>query len=644
MSAPDQYLSAETQKPRMLVYFLFIILISLIIANLNSVTDYFLHPDIPYFDEEHLIVGGVTGIFTALILTFLAINHFKLKKHELKLYSLNMNLENKIEERTEELKKKNCDLSVIEGNLREQLEINIDAQDELRQSKLLLNAIIDNSFELQGLLTPDGKLIEANKTSLDLIGVDKETVLGRYYWDTPWWSHDPALQAYIREAVNQAAAGALMRFETENQDVLKNIHIIDFSLKPLFNEQGHIIYLMPEGRDITEYRQLEKQLLQQQKLDSIGLLAGGLAHDFNNLLTPIMGYSEMICNKVSSDNPIYQDSSLIWDAANSASGLIKQLLSFSRKQEHSTQNYDMNRIIALFCNILRRTIREEIEIRLLLSTDACQIFADQNQIEQVLLNLAINSQCAIKGAGTITIETGHLMFDEDLCHIHPGASPGRYVRLTFSDTGCGIADSVLPHIFEPFFSTSSVGGQGKGLGLCSVYCIVKHHNGFIDVSSKTDQGTTFSIYLPEAEYDDSDDVQAVKSVKPLKQPGTIMLVEDNKMVMDMTSTVLEKQGHTVIAFQRPEEALEYVRVTSPKIDLLLSDVVMPVMNGLELYEQMGKLIPDLKVLFISGYTSNTVLHKGVLKEGVNFIQKPFTTETLIMNVGEMILHDFGVIF
>lgn len=645
MSEPGCYSSSESKKLLILYYSLGIITISVFIANLNAITDFYLHPEIPYFDEEHLIVGTVSGVLTAIILIILAISHFKLKINELKINSLNMTLENKVAVRTDELKMKNCELSVIEGILRKQLERNIEDQEQLRQNKLLLKAIIDNSFEFQGLLTPDGKLIESNKTSLDFIGVGKETVLGRYFWDTPWWNHNPSLQDHLREAIRRVAAGELLRFETENQDAGGNIHIIDFSLKPIYNEKDRIIYLMPEGRDITEYRQLENQILQQQKLDSIGLLAGGLAHDFNNLLTPILGYSEMICDKVPSDDPIHQDSALIWDAANCASGLIKQLLSFSRDQDYSRQNHDLNKIVASFDNIMRCTLREEIEIRQNLTVDGCRVLVDRNQIEQILLNLAINSQCAVSGTGTITIETGHLIFDDEFCYIHPGAEPGRYVLLAFSDTGSGIADTDLPHIFEPFFSTSSAGGRGKGLGLFSVYCIVKHHNGFIDVRSKVGQGTTFSIYLPENAVDNGDDEQFVKPVNlHSRQSGVIILVEDNKMVMKMTKNLMEKQGHTVLAFLQPEEALRFVSTHSPSVDLLFSDVVMPVMNGLELYERMEKLIPGLKVLFMSGYNSNTVLHKGKLKEGVNFIQKPFTTETLVKIVGDLIQPDLEVQF
>ena len=637
MPESNRHLSDESKKTVIRVYSIIVITTSIVIANLNAITDFYLHPEIPYFDEEHLIVGIVSGVLTAIILTVLAVSHLKLKMTGLKINSLNMTLESKVAVRTEELKMKNNELSIIEGILRKQLEKNIDDQEELRQNKLLLKAIIDNSLELQGLLTSDGKLIEANKTSLDFIGVDKETVLGRYFWDTPWWNHDPALQEKLRDAINRVAAGELLRFETENQDAGGNVHVIDFSLKPICNDKGRIVYLMPEGRDITEYRQLENQLLQQQKLDSIGLLAGGLAHDFNNLLTPILGYAEMICDRVSSDDPIHQDSSLIWDAANSASALIKQLLSFSRDQDYSRQNHDLNKIITSFNNIMRRTLREEIEIRQLLSADGCRVLVDRNQVEQILLNLAINSQCAVNDKGTITIETGHVIIDEEFCYIHPGAEPGRYVLLAFSDTGSGITDSDLPHIFEPFFSTSSAVGRGKGLGLFSVYCIVKHHNGFIDVRSKVGHGTTFSIYLPENAVDNFDEEQHIKSFSMLpRQSGTIVLVEDNKMVMNMTRNLMEKQGHTVLAFQQPEEALRFVSTYSPPVDLLFSDVVMPVMNGLELYEQMEKLIPDLKVLFMSGYNSNTILHKGKLKEGVNYIQKPFTTETLVKNIGEMI--------
>jgi PAS domain S-box-containing protein len=389
-------------------------------------------------------------------------------------------------------------------------------------------------------------------------------------------------------------------------------------------------------RDITDRRILEEQVLQQQKLESIGLLAGGIAHDFNNLLTPICGYAEMIRMKSTPQEPVFSRASSILEAANKARNLVGQLLSFSRKQPLDLKQYDLNELIASFMAILKSTIRENIEIKVASSPDTCPVSTDRTQIEQILMNLAVNAQDAIIGNGTITIEANLVEFDHEYCLIHPGALPGRHVLLSFADSGSGMDDATLAHIFEPFFTTKPE-GHGTGLGLSTVYGIVKQHGGFIDVQSGIGRGTVFRIYLPESPTEERGAGATDQAgADDRKITGRILLVEDNLMVMKLAEEILEARGHTTVATNSPQEALTLVHDFSGEIDLLITDVVMPQMSGPELAERLRQIVPGLKVLYISGYASELIVHQGHLEEGVHFLAKPFCMETLLKIVDNLL--------
>jgi signal transduction histidine kinase/ActR/RegA family two-component response regulator len=391
-----------------------------------------------------------------------------------------------------------------------------------------------------------------------------------------------------------------------------------------------------QRRSEAERHQMEQQLQQNQKIESIGLLVGGIAHDFNNILTPILVYSDMICAQTTPGDPVNRRSATIRESANKAKELISQLLSFSRKQILNVKPYDLNDIITSFMSMLHRIIRENIEVRPLLSNDICSIVADRTQMEQILLNFAVNAQDAIADTGAITIETGHIFLDDEYCHIHAGANPGMYVMLAFSDTGCGMDDATLTHIFEPFFTTKPT-GHGTGLGLSTVYGIVKQHNGYIDAHSKPGKGTTFRIYLPEKACD------SIRSESPANEiivdhatSATILLVEDNPLVLEMVKELLEVKGHTVLAAGTPEDALAIVQNNTHIIDMLITDVVMPNMNGPELHEHIIDLLPDLKTLYMSGYGHILTVHSGAIDEEVNYIRKPFTSEEFLRAVSELL--------
>lgn len=398
--------------------------------------------------------------------------------------------------------------------------------------------------------------------------------------------------------------------------------------------------LMLSIRDITEHRILEEQILQQQKLESIGLLVGGIAHDFNNLLTPISGYAELICMNCTSKESVFSRASSILQASNRARDLVSQLLSFSRKQALDLQQHDLNELIVSFMAILRSTIRENIEINFVSGSDPCTVSTDKVRIEQILLNLAVNAQDAISGNGTITIEASHVEFDHEYSLLHPGALPGRYILLIFSDSGNGMDDATLAHIFEPFFTTKPE-GRGTGLGLSTVYGIVKQHGGFIEVQSGINRGTVFRIYLPESSTIDkftASTEQIYDSVR--KITGRILLVEDNLMVMKLTKEILEAQGHIVVATDSPQEGIALAHELSGKLDLLITDVIMPQLSGTELFEKLRLKIKGLKVLYLSGYASDLIVHQGHLEEGVRFLAKPFSMETLLKMV-ESILADYN---
>lgn len=374
-------------------------------------------------------------------------------------------------------------------------------------------------------------------------------------------------------------------------------------------------------------RRLEEQLLQMQKIEAVGQLAGGIAHDFNNLLTPVIVYSEMIKNGLEKESPLIRKAEGILQASFKARDLTSKLLSFSRRQVLSLEVLDLNGLVLSFQEILRRTIRENISIDLFLSANPAQIKADRGQIEQILLNLFVNAQDAIDGKGCISVRTGDVVIDREFASLHPGMREGRYIQLVVTDNGCGIEEGTLKHIFEPFFTTKQV-GHGTGLGLATVYGIVKQHEGYVTVSTRQGYGTTFTIYLPAFEYaalvrENRNETSIDGKPDSLR---TYLVVEDNDMVREMIVEMLKAAGATVLVADSPSVALDLAGSYAGKIDLLVSDVVMPEMNGQELYERIHSFRSDLQVLYISGYSHNIVAHRGSLEERVSFLQKPFTAD------------------
>jgi len=384
-----------------------------------------------------------------------------------------------------------------------------------------------------------------------------------------------------------------------------------------------------------ERKRLEAQLLQSQKLEAVGQLAGGVAHDFNNLLTVIIGYSQMSLRKLSAKSPIRPNIEEINKASDRAASLTRQLLAFSRKLVLQPIVFDLNFVISDIEKMLRRMISEDIQIRTTLQKELGNVKADPGQIEQVLMNLAVNARDAMPFGGKLTIETANAYLDEAYAQQHLAVIPGEYVMLAVSDSGTGMDAETQLRIFEPFFSTKEV-GKGTGLGLSTVYGIVKQSGGNIWVYSEPGKGTTFKIYLPRVNEGAQEYKRPVISPDLVKGTETILLVEDDEMLRTLASDVLKASGYRVLEAADGSTAQLVCEQSQEKIQLLLTDVVMPGMSGPEVVRRLILLHPEMCVLYMSGYAHNAIVHHGVLDEGINFIEKPFTPQALAMKVREVL--------
>ena len=378
---------------------------------------------------------------------------------------------------------------------------------------------------------------------------------------------------------------------------------------------------------------LEVQLHQAQKMEAIGRLAGGVAHDFNNMLAVITGHAELALEQTTPDSPLYTDLLAIQKAAQRSAALTRQLLAFARKQTIAPKVLDLNDTIAGMLNMLGRLIGEDIELLWQPAATLWSVHMDPAQIDQIMFNLVVNARDAIAGVGKIMIETGQVVFDESYCEAHADFVPGQYVLLAVSDNGCGMDKAVLAQLFDPFFTTKPR-GQGTGLGLATVYGIVKQNHGFINVYSEPGQGSTFKIYLPRHAANLAETSAAPLPVATPTGAETVLLVEDEEALLKLSAQLLERLGYTVLAASGPHQAIQLAEAHPGVIHLLLTDVIMPDMSGRDLRQRLSTLRPDLKCLFMSGYTANVIAHHGVLDGGVHFLQKPFSREALAAKVRE----------
>ncbi|MEW6260855.1 MAG: PAS domain S-box protein [Thermodesulfobacteriota bacterium] len=402
------------------------------------------------------------------------------------------------------------------------------------------------------------------------------------------------------------------------------------TITPVKTLSGKTTHYVAVKRDISEHLELEAKFQQAQKLEAIGRLAGGVAHDYNNMINVILGYAQMAMAETDTNSRLQEYLEQVMGAARRSAEITRQLLAFARKQTIQPEVISLNASIEKSLRMLQRLIGENIELAWLPGKAAGNVYLDAVQLEQVLANLCVNARDAILDVGKITIETDRMTIDEDYCKTHPEATQGDYAVLEVSDNGCGMSPDVLKRIFEPFFTTKEV-GKGTGLGLASVYGIVRQNRGFINVYSEPGKGTTFRIYFPRRE--EPGQIVETNMVAPTKGKGErILVVEDEPMLMEVTREILKAAGYVVVTATRPEEALQIVSSDAIGFELLITDVVLPEMNGKELATRIQEHLPDIRILFMSGYTANAISHFGILDKNVDFIQKPFSIASLTAKV------------
>jgi two-component system, cell cycle sensor histidine kinase and response regulator CckA len=480
------------------------------------------------------------------------------------------------------------------------------------------------------IVDPAGSVLEVNQHAEIMLGRARQEMVGRSYIDLVSPTSHDAAAVHFRQ---------LLRSGTLHADDIHMRHSDgrqvcgDFSAS-VVPVQGELVVLAIV-RDVTERNRLARQFQQAQKMEVVGRLAGGVAHDFNNMLTAILGYSELLLDEFPEGDRRRRDVQEIQKAGQSAAALTRQLLAFSRKQILQAVIVDLNASVRGMDGMMRRLIGEDVRITTRLHSELGRVNADPGQIEQVILNLAVNARDAMPEGGQLAIETSNADLNEDYADTHPGSAPGHYVALEVSDTGHGMDEDTQSHLFEPFFTTKAQ-GKGTGLGLATVYGIVKQSGGSISVCSEPGRGTTFSVYFPRVE-------GVLKAAGPGKSVApaaigteTVLIVEDDERLRTLARKALERYSYAVIDAASGDEALRLCEIHEGAIDLLLADVVMPGMTGPVLADRLGPLHPAMRVLFTSGYTDKTIVDRGVMAAGAAFIQKPYTPASLARKVRDVL--------
>jgi PAS domain S-box-containing protein len=507
----------------------------------------------------------------------------------------------------------------------------------LKKSEEQLRLFIEHTPATIAMFDTQMSYIAASSRWISDYRLEDEEIKGRSHYDI-----FPEIPDHWKQIHRQGMEGMVSRADEECFERLDGTtQWLMWEVRPWYktdNTVGGIIILT---EDITKRKQIESehdnmknQLVQAQKMESIGRLAGGIAHDLNNLLSPILGYGEMMLEDLWPNDEKVDSVREILQAGTRARDLVRQLLAFSRKQTLEFKPVDINNIIESFKKLLIRTIPEDIEIHYALSNKILPIMADIGQIEQVIMNLSVNAADSMPNGGKLSLETALVFLDKAYVSMHTDVKPGPHVMMAITDTGTGMSRETQDHIFDPFFSTK--GEHGTGLGLSTVYGIIKQHDGHIWVYSEPYQGTSIKIYLPVTQKIKTHVPELKTTTKSLEGSETIILVEDNDQVLKLAERILKKQGYRVIPAPNGQEAIETMKKHEGPVHLLLTDVVMQGMNGRELYETVIMKYPNVKALFMSGYTDNIIAHRGILEEGLHFIQKPFSKQSLTTKVREVL--------
>ena len=523
------------------------------------------------------------------------------------------------------IKDKNGNIVSIVGIARDVTEAK---KAEAERERLI--AAIEQADETVVMMDQDGIIEYVNPAFEKVTGYSLKEAIGKRPTMLDGGEHS---KEFYEEVWNTISSGHVWKGRFVNKKKNGTIFNEEASISPVRDMDGQTINYVAVKRDITRELELEQQFIQSQKMESVGRLAGGIAHDFNNMLLVILGHAELILDEAKHNKEMVDSVREIQHAAQHSADLTRQLLAFARKQTASPKILDINKTVEGMLKMLQRMIGESIELDWQPGADVSAIRLDPAQLAQILTNLAVNARDAIDGIGKITIETANIEIDEETCKNRSGCQPGKYVMLTFSDSGHGMNDETMKQIFEPFFTTKEV-GEGTGLGLATVYGVIMQNHGHITVDSVVGQGTTFHIYLPAHSVNHIYTKSNLGRELPSGKAERILLVDDEPAILKMGRTMLERLGYNVIIAQGPTEAIEIASQYRESIDLLVTDVVMPEMNGADLARFLTEMNPKMKYLFMSGYTANVIAKQGIIEEDVRLLQKPFSFHDLATSVKE----------
>lgn len=503
---------------------------------------------------------------------------------------------------------------------------------QLHEQERYFRSLIEQAMDVIAVLDAEAAIKYASPSVAQVLGFAPEELVGRSILDLVHpEDSEGTLKAFAEGVARGEGNGRLLELRLRRKD--GEYRTLEATGRYLVDDptvNGVVI----NARDVTDRRLLERQLLQSQKMEAVGRLAGGVAHDFNNILTAILGYTGLLLDGLPTLSPLRPDLDEIRNAANRATGLTRQLLAFSRKQVLEMRVLDLNELVSDMDRLLRRLLGEDIDVVTKLDRALGAVRADASQLEQVIVNLAVNARDAMPEGGKLTVETANAELDETYAREHLPVRPGSYVMLAVSDNGVGMSPETMSHVFEPFFTTKDK-GKGTGLGLATVYGIVKQSGGSIWCYSEPGQGTTFKVYLPRVEAT-PEGAPAPAPLGPRHGTETVLLVEDEPELRTLTRRVLEKHGYTVLEAATADAALGIARIHPGPIHLLLTDVVLPGISGRRLADDLLVRRTELRALFMSGYTEEAIVHRGVLAANTAFIHKPFTGDGLAAKVREVL--------
>jgi PAS domain S-box-containing protein len=508
----------------------------------------------------------------------------------------------------------------------------------LRETEAWFRGVFESQDDAVFVVSLDRIVMQANQSALEMLGYELGEIRGQSV--SMMHIDEPQYARFCKRVDDAVRTGEAARFEFQLKRKNAECFPSDHTVSVLRGATGEVLGIVLVVRDISEriqnekkIEEMQKQFYQAQRMESIGHLAGGIAHDMNNVLSSVIGFTEMALTEIAPDSQLFEDLALVKDAGERGARLVSQILAFGRRQVLEPVVIDLNPTITEFQRMMERIVGEDVEVRVILESDLKPVLVDETQFEQILLNLVVNARDAMPNGGVLAIETANTYLDEGYAANHYAVQAGEYVQVTVSDTGVGMDAGTRERIFEPFYTTKEF-GSGTGLGLATVFGVVKQHGGHILVYSEPNRGSAFKVYFPVAEATEAD--LSRKETVFRAQGGTenILVVEDDNSVRGLVEAILTRNGYHVILADGPNTAISIAADDTNLIDLVLTDVVMPGMNGQELVDLLRATRPTIKALFFSGYTQQTINHRGVLDQGVVYLPKPFTVATLLTKVRE----------